>query len=534
MSLSRSALITTAVVLGVCLVLVGFAVTELTAAPGRISLATGRAGGVVDSVRDESVALVRWAPPGQTERVDAVPISGAAPAPGTRTEVAFDPSTPADPLVPGSSVLVDADSALTSIALVVVVALMVLAVGAWQVVTRRRAFAQHVRSVAVRRVRWQAGLGTRSYLETESQPQRWIPVHFDPVLVPLPSPTTVQLHGDPLRDRLVAATTIDGTPLIPSGPVRLTEPRGHRTDNASRPDDTAAARGTALARMCRQLQADLPMVVPAPFIGLLWTYVDNGGAAGWATATALTAALGLWLAAVRGSDPSSAAGSVDRPRRPGCPPRRAPGPCEVHTGSVRTHGSSHLGRSGVSAEHVHPAAGPPVLPRIPREQLVVDEVAAKGGVVDVAAVGEGPQHRVHLTLGEVPARLEGLRHVLQHQPALRSLRGHRQQPAVADEAVEHVPTGGWWRSGARRVLEQLEPDVEAFDETRGPQLLEGLSHLAGAQAGGHRHVGRRARPQYEGGDHGQPVGFGQQAHDLRRFHGRRAYRGRARISVPEA
>jgi hypothetical protein len=132
-------------------------------------------------------------------------------------------------------------------------------------------------------------------------------VHFDPVLVGLPAPTTVRLHGDPRRDRLVAATVPapDGDhPLVPAGPVRLTEPRGHRTDNPSRPDDTAPARSAALARMSRQLRADLPLVVPAPFIGLLWTYVDRGDVSTWLGATALSAALGLWVGAVRGSDPS--------------------------------------------------------------------------------------------------------------------------------------------------------------------------------------------------------------------------------------
>ncbi|OLT09042.1 hypothetical protein BJF78_06480 [Pseudonocardia sp. CNS-139] len=210
-------------------------------------------------------------------------------------------------MVPGADVLVAADRALTMLALAVVVVALVLGTVAWQVVTRRRAFAQPVRSVPVRRVRWQAGLSTRSYLETDTHPQRWIPVHFDPVLVGLPSPTTARLHGDPLRDRLVAATVPgpDGdVPLVPSGPVRLQEPRGHRTDNPSRPDATVRDRAAALARMRRRLRADLPLVVPAPFVGLLWTYVDRGGFPTWAAVTALAAALGLWLAAVRGSDPS--------------------------------------------------------------------------------------------------------------------------------------------------------------------------------------------------------------------------------------
>jgi hypothetical protein len=303
----RHALLTTGIVLAVCAVLVGVAATAFASASDRIGAATGRTEGVVDSVRDETSVLVRWTPPGQAERVDRVEVAGAPPAPGARTEVAFDPTRPTAPLIPGATILVDADRALTTLALTVVVAALVLGVLAWHAVTRRRAFAQPVRSVPVRRVRWQAGLATRSYLETDTHPQRWIPVHFDPVLVGLPSPTVVRLHGDPLRDRMVAATAPgpDGDrPLVPSGPVRLEEPRGHRTDNPSRPDATVGVRAAALARMTRQLQADLPLVVPAPFIGLLWTYVDRGGLATWAAVTALSASLGLWLAAVRGSDPS--------------------------------------------------------------------------------------------------------------------------------------------------------------------------------------------------------------------------------------
>jgi hypothetical protein len=303
----RHALLTTGLVLVVCAALAAFETVTLASASTRIGTATGRAEGVVESVREGTVVLVRWSPPGRTERVDAVEVAGTPPAPGVRTEIAFDPARPVDPLIPGAEVLVTADRALTTLALTVVVAVMVLGMLAWQVITRRRAFARPARSVPVRRVRWQAGLATRSYLETDTHPQRWIPVHFDPVLVGLPSPTVARLHGDPLRDRMVAAT-VPGPggdrPLVPSGAVRLEEPRGHRTDNPSRPDGTVGARAAALARMSRQLRADLPLVVPAPFIGLLWTYVDRGGLSTWVATTALAAALGLWLAAVRGSDPS--------------------------------------------------------------------------------------------------------------------------------------------------------------------------------------------------------------------------------------
>jgi hypothetical protein len=59
-----------------------------------------------------------------------------------------------------------------------------------------------------------------------------------------------------------------------------------------------------LAALRPQFRADLPLLVPAPIIALLWTYIEGAGIATWASATALLAALGLWLAAIRGSDPS--------------------------------------------------------------------------------------------------------------------------------------------------------------------------------------------------------------------------------------
>lgn len=303
----RHGLLATGLVLVVSAVLAGTAAVSFAAASDRIGAATGRAVGVVDAVTDGTVVGLRWTPPGGAERVDPVAVAGPAPAPGTRTEVAFDPADPGSPFIPGAELLVDADRSLTVLSFTAVVALLVLGSLGWQVLTRRRAADRPARTAAVRRVRWQQGLLTRSYLETESSPQHWIPVHFDPVLVGLPAPVTARLLGDPLRDRLVAATVPgpDGDHLlVPSGPVRLTEPRGHRTDNPSRPDASVGTRSAALARMSRQLRADLPLVVPAPFVGLLWTYVDRGGLLTWVAATALTGALGLWVGAVRGSDPS--------------------------------------------------------------------------------------------------------------------------------------------------------------------------------------------------------------------------------------
>jgi hypothetical protein len=217
--------------------------------------------------------------------------------------VAYDPAAPGTPLVPGAALLSDADSSLGTLYLTATVAALVILTCGWQLVSRRRASGQPTRTVPVRRVRIQAGLMARSWLETETAPRRWIPVHFDPLLVGLPSPATVRLHGDPLRDRLVAVA-VDGRVLHPSGPVRAQEPLGRRTDNPTAPDASTIERMARLAALRPQFRADLPLLVPAPIIALLWTYIEGAGIATWAAATALLATLGLWLAAIRGSDPS--------------------------------------------------------------------------------------------------------------------------------------------------------------------------------------------------------------------------------------
>jgi hypothetical protein len=298
----RHGLVTSVLVLAVCAVLALVAGTAFASAARQMDAATGRTFGTITSVDGDSVRL-RWAPPGEAERTDTVRLAGSPPPPGTRSEVAYDPAAPQHPFIPGAAVLAAADSSLSTLYLAVTVAALVLVMAAWQIVSRRRTAARSIRHVPVRRVRVQSGLIGRSWLETDTAPRCFVPVHFDPVLVGLPSPTTARIHGDPLRDRLVAAE-VNGRFLHPSGPVRSTEPRGRRTDNPDRPDQSTLERAARLAPLRRQLIADLPLLVPAPVVALLWTYVDGGGLTTWLSATALLGSLALWLAAVRGSDPS--------------------------------------------------------------------------------------------------------------------------------------------------------------------------------------------------------------------------------------
>ena len=289
----RHLALTTGLVLAVCAVLAAVSGATLTGASARLDAATARTSGVVTGAQGDT-ALLTWTPEGGAERTDPVRTAAAPPAPGTRTEVAYDPADPTAPLLPGAAVLADADRALTSLALVAVVAVLVPAVAVALVLRWRRARSGPTRPAAVRRVRVRAGLLQRSWLETAD---RWLPVQFDPALAALPSPVAVTVHGG-------GAVTWEGHVFLPSGRARAAEPRGHRTDNPTAPDADTLARARRPAPLGRQLLADLPLVAGAPLAALLWTAVDGSGFAAWLGTTALLAALALFWAAVRGSDPT--------------------------------------------------------------------------------------------------------------------------------------------------------------------------------------------------------------------------------------
>jgi hypothetical protein len=224
---------------------------------------------------------------------------------GTRIEVAFDPRAPRDPVVPGAAVLADLEATSGAAAFSAALAGALLISGAWQLLSRVRALRRSpARTAEARRVRVQRGLITRSWLELDSG--QWLPVHFVPELVTLPSPTAVTVHGDPARSSYLAVTVPapgGAVRIPPSGRVRRTEPAGRRTDNPRSPDpDRLAALGSFGWR--RQLHADLAPLVMAPALGGVWALGVGTGAVGWLAATALAATTALHIAALRGSDPS--------------------------------------------------------------------------------------------------------------------------------------------------------------------------------------------------------------------------------------
>ncbi|HYH30272.1 MAG TPA: hypothetical protein VD903_07785 [Pseudonocardia sp.] len=302
---ARHGLVLTVAVLVCCAVVLALCWSSWSGAQERLAGLTARGVGTVTEVGvagADGTVRVRWAPAGGPGRDLDVRLGGAVPPVGSRTEIAYDPADPARATVPGSALIVGANRALTDAFCVAVVALGVLALGGLRWGLAAAAVRRRPRTTAVRRVRIQAGLLSRSWLETEHEPRRWIPVHFDPVLVTLPAPATVTLRGDPLRDAWVGAE-VDGTRIYPAGRVRASEPRGRRVDNPMRPDADTARRARQ-ATLRRHLLLDAALVAPAPLVGLFWAYLDGGGIASWAGATLIAAVAGLWTGAYRGSDPT--------------------------------------------------------------------------------------------------------------------------------------------------------------------------------------------------------------------------------------
>jgi hypothetical protein len=313
----RHGLAATLAVLVVCAVIGAFSALSYSDATARLATLTGRAVGKVTGAdpADAHAAEINWTTGTGRGLRATVELTGALPATGTRTQIAFDPRDPAEAIIPGAALLTDADSGRGGILFAALVALVVLVIDGVWLARRYRLRARPAGPLLVRRIRVQRRLLSRSWLETEpvagqdrkAGRQRWIPVYFDPVLAELPAPVEVRLHGDLRRGRLVAVevTGSDGLPrmLYPAGRAAASEPLGRRTDSPSRPDAYAITKARAVGTL-RQLRVDAALMVPAPLIGLFWAYLDSGGVPSWFAATALGMALAIWWAALRGSDPT--------------------------------------------------------------------------------------------------------------------------------------------------------------------------------------------------------------------------------------
>jgi hypothetical protein len=283
----RHGVLATAIVLFACLVVGLLSWLSYSDDRAALSSMSSREVGEVMSYSDGLVE-VRW-PSGSAR----VPYEDGARFVGRQTQVAFDPADPTRAVIPGSDLFLETDRALGGVTFSLAVALLVAFAGVVRVLLAIRSARSDAVTVSVRRIRLQSGLMVRSWLEIDGPVERWLPVFYDPVLVTLPSPVDVELRGG-------RVAVIDGVTIYPSGKAVTRHPRGRRLDNPAQPDpETRAPRG-----LLAQLRVDAVFMVPGPFVGIFWAYLDGSGFTGWITATVIAAVLGLWWGAFRGSDPS--------------------------------------------------------------------------------------------------------------------------------------------------------------------------------------------------------------------------------------
>lgn len=170
-------------------------------------------------------------------------------------------------------------------------------ISAFRLATRPRLFGRTATTAAARRVRVRFGLRDRTWLVLEhAGSESWVPVYWDVPLSELAPGSPITLHGNPRRDRLIAAE-IDGVRIWPSGRRRDSAPKGEPTQ----PDPRTSFAPIGWAR---QVRADAALVFFAPLFGLLWAYVDGSGATGFWLSSAVAAGVLFWLPSIFGSDPT--------------------------------------------------------------------------------------------------------------------------------------------------------------------------------------------------------------------------------------
>ena len=219
---------------------------------------------------------------------------------GVQVTVYYDPTSSVDRTavhVAGDAANRAVQDLLFGLVVTVLVVVVAAAVTGLRVLGRRRLRRAPPAEAVATRVVVRHGLVVRSWLELGTgRGERWLPVYWSPELAALEPDARIEVRGD-VGGRTVLPV-IDGAEVWPSGRLRPRPPRGERqvVVPADLPDEPPS--------WSRQVRSDVLITLAAPVLGLLWAFVDGSGAAGFAVATVLGAAVLFWLAELLGSDPS--------------------------------------------------------------------------------------------------------------------------------------------------------------------------------------------------------------------------------------
>ena len=240
-----------------------------------------------------------WTDDRGTPRVSRVRAARAGDVPTGRTvELRYSPADPSGPVFVAGDETSDRLRDLAFGLLVTVLLVVGVLVASGVHLARRLAAERRPgNTMPVSYARSRRGVVRRSWLVlTDDGRDWWVPVHWEPALLGVASGTPATVHGRPSRDRVVVVD-VGGTKVWQAGRRRPTAPRGVVTDAADPPTPTSVG-------LVHQVRTDSALLVVAPIAGLLWAYLDDGGAASWAAATALVAGVLFWLPTVIGSDPT--------------------------------------------------------------------------------------------------------------------------------------------------------------------------------------------------------------------------------------
>ncbi|HVX47330.1 MAG TPA: hypothetical protein VHC49_25785 [Mycobacteriales bacterium] len=267
----------------------------------------------IDSSGGTRDAKVRWRDRNGTSHVTAVKFPGArAPKAKDRVVVHYLPGRADRVYVEDDTSYAKAATLLTSetyLLGVLIIVAITTAVRIWRRISTQR---RPTTTVPTTRVRSKLGLIQRNWLIfTDNGRERWMPVYWEPELSDLLDDTPCAVHGDLNRNSLVSVEIGDRI-IWPAGRIRTRAPRGQHTSNAGtyskgalrkRASDPAWEPAAQLS-MRRQARVDGVLAVAAPFLALMWAYINGTGVVGLMISFVVLATIVFWLPSVYGSDPT--------------------------------------------------------------------------------------------------------------------------------------------------------------------------------------------------------------------------------------
>lgn len=294
--------------------LIGLIAYERSETAGIRSTTATAAGTVmrIDTSGGTRSATITWTEKG-TRHTTHVRFPGSqAPKRHARVVVHYLPGRADRVYVEGDTSYAKAATLLASQTYLLTVLLIVVVVTGVRVLRRVATLRRPGSRATAARVRTKLGLIQRSWLVLAADGrERWMPVYWEPELSDLLDGTPCTVRGDLSRHSLVAVEIGDAV-LWPSGRIRARPPRGQHLANAGTWSRAAVRRRRSdpdwhpagQLSMRRQARVDGTLAVAAPFLALMWAYVNGTGWIGLVLSLVALAAIVFWVPSVYGSDPT--------------------------------------------------------------------------------------------------------------------------------------------------------------------------------------------------------------------------------------